>query len=317
MKANTSSELLYTLVTNGNIGIDVASYAETLCALKYTNNKNIIYTNPHIIPYEIKSIKSSGIHTKVVDSICEIKKLVENNFLPKVLIRLKSNIYDANCQFDSKFGCNIEEANEIMEYAKSKKICICGISFHIGSGGDFDRDIAYKKAIDYAKPILDKIENPILDIGGGLLYDTDLEKALDWTKHLPYKIIAEPGRYFTEPAYYLKLQVISKTDRGIFLDNGIYQELNVYHRDHWKFPILTHYYDHNTKIIGEIHEYTTVDLFGPTCDSYDVMHSIQFPVNLQTNDTIILSNMGAYTSAGAVNFNGIISASNSNPSCLL
>ena len=63
-----------------------------------------------------------------------------------VHLLLKSNIYDANCQFDSKFGCNIEEANEIMEYAKLKKICICGISFHIGSGGDFDRDIAYKKA---------------------------------------------------------------------------------------------------------------------------------------------------------------------------
>jgi ornithine decarboxylase len=139
-----------------------------------------------------------------------------------------------------------------------------------------------------------------------------LEEALGWTQHLPYTIIAEPGRYYAEPAYHLKIQVIAKTDRGIFLDNGIYQELNVYHKDHWHFPVLTHYYDHDSKTIEEIHDYVNINLFGPTCDSYDVMENIRFPAYVETNDHIFLSNMGAYTSACAVNFNGIISASNSN-----
>jgi diaminopimelate decarboxylase len=76
--------------------------------------------------------------------------------------------------------------------------------------------------------------------------------------------------------------------------------------------MLTHYYDHETGIIEEIHDYVTIDIFGPTCDSYDVMEKIRFPAHVQTNDTIFISNMGAYTSAGAVDFNGIICASNSN-----
>jgi diaminopimelate decarboxylase len=92
--------------------------------------------------------------------------------------------------------------------------------------------------------------------------------------------------------------------------NGIYQELNVYHRDHWKFPVLTHYYDHETQLIHKITDYTTIPLFGPTCDSYDVIPSVTFPSNAEPNDWIFLSNMGAYTSAGAVDFNGVISASN-------
>jgi len=311
IKANPSPELLATLISGGKVGIDVASLYEINTALRYTTKENIIYTNPHMIPYEITCIKNSDIQIKVVDSICEMKKLVDNNFFPDVLIRLQSNIHDADCAFDSKFGCDINEAVSIMEYAKDNNIRIRGVSFHIGSGGTFNRNIAYKKAISYAKNILDLIENPILDLGGGLLYDTDLEQALGWTKNLPYTIIAEPGRYYAEPAYHLKLQVISKTNRGIFLDNGIYQELNVYHRDHWQFPMLTHYYDHETGIIEKINKYAKFDVFGPTCDSYDVIQSVLFPSDIQTNDDIFLSNMGAYTSAGAVNFNGIISASNS------
>jgi ornithine decarboxylase len=312
MKANPSPELLYTLMSDGEVGIDVASLQELTTALKYTGKEDIIYTNPHLIPYEIRSIKNAGIHIKVVDSMNEMIKLVDNHIFPDVLIRMKSNIYEADCAFDSKFGCNIDEALSIMEYASNNNIQIRGVSFHIGSGGEFDRNIAYQRAIAYAGKILDKIEDPILDLGGGLLYNTNLGEALGWTRYIPYTIIAEPGRYYAEPAYHLKLQVIAKTNRGIFLDNGIYQELNVYHRDHWKFPMLTHYYDHETGIIEEIHDYVITNIFGPTCDSYDVMENIRFPADIKTNDQIFLSNMGAYTSAGAVNFNGIISASNSN-----
>jgi ornithine decarboxylase len=311
MKANPSPEVLECLVLDGNICVDAASLQEVTTALKYTNKENIIYTNPHMIPYEISGIKQSGIHIKVVDSMNEMKKLVDNNFFPDVLIRLQSNIHDADCTFDSKFGCDVNEAITIMKYATDNNIQIRGVSFHIGSGGTFNRNIAYQKAIEDAVYILDIIENPILDFGGGLLYNTDLEHALGWTKNLRYTMIAEPGRFFAEPAYHLKLQVIAKTNRGIFLDNGIYQELNVYHRDHWQFPMLTHYYDHETNTIEEIHDYVEVNIFGPTCDSYDVMPSIRFPACVQTNDCIFLSNMGAYTSAGAVDFNGIISASNS------
>jgi ornithine decarboxylase len=215
----------------------------------------------------------------------------------------------ANCSFDSKFGCSQEVALQIIEYAKRYGFRIKGISFHIGSGGEFDRKIAYQTALAYAKPILDQIEDPIVDIGGGLLYDTDLEDALGWTRDLPYRFIAEPGRFIAEPAYQLATQVIAVTDRGIFIDNGIYHELNVLHRDHWTFPKLSYMYDTNAKIIQKIDEFKTVHLFGPTCDSFDMIPSILFPnIHIEVGDWILLPNMGAYTSSAAVNFNGIMSA---------
>ncbi len=144
-----------------------------------------------------------------------------------------------------------------------------------------------------------------------MLHNTDLEDALGWTKNLPYKIIAELGRYYSEPSYHLATQIVSKTERGIFLDNGVYHELNVYHRDHWIFPELTHYYDDTTGLINEINvdEYTNIKIFGPTCDSYDTINECKFPLNYEVGDWIFLNNMGAYTSAGKVDFNGIKGAS--------
>jgi len=332
IKSNPSLEIIKTLLFNefsitNPVGLDAASANELILSLNLTNSNNIIYTNPHIIPHEKKTLSRllNNINIKVVDSLCEVKKMIEYNINVDILIRLKSNIRVANVQFDSKFGCSVEEAFEIIDYLKTShskdKIKIKGISFHVGSGGDFKREDAYKMAITYAMPLLNYLENdfknkinentekPILDIGGGLLYDTNLEEALGWTKDLPYTIIAELGRYYAEPSYHLALQIIAETERGIFLDNGVYHELNGFHRDHWEFPDLTHCYDSNSGKIEEIKEYKTVKIFGPTCDSYDNIGECKFPKKYDVEDWILMNNMGAYTSAGKVDFNGIKGAS--------
>ena len=324
IKSNSSEQIIATISNtdtflNNQIGFDAASLDEINLALKYTKPNNIIYTNPHIIPHEKEKISKllSQISVKVVDNLCEVKKIIEYKIKTDILIRLISNIQLADVKFDTKFGCTIEQAYEIIEYAKKHNLKIRGVSFHIGSGGNFSRKECYKKVIDYSTPLLDHIqellqdEKPILDIGGGLLYDTDLKEALEWTKELPYTLISELGRYYSDPVYHLAVQIISSTERGIYLDNGIYHELNVYHRDHWKFPKLTHYYDSDTDCIQEITKYKTINIFGPTCDSYDTINECIFPENFEIGDWIFMNNMGAYTSAGSTDFNGIRSACNS------
>ena len=310
MKANPRTELLNAMFYPvSQMGIDVASISEMKTALRYVPENKIIYTNPHLIPHEKDAVKQMGIRTKVVDSLGEMRKMKEYGFFPMVLIRLNSGSNHADCAFDSKFGCSQEEGFAIMEYAKENGYVIRGVSFHIGSGGNFDRKAAYQRAVEYAIPLLHQIMNPVLDIGGGLLHDTDLKEVLGWTQDLPYRIIAEPGRYFAESAYHLAIQVIAKTERGIYLDNGIYHELNVYHRDHWQFPLITHLYDNIIETMEEVHDYIIADVFGPTCDSYDVIPQVRFPVMIQEGDWIFLNNMGAYTSSAGIPFNGVSLAS--------
>jgi len=323
MKCNPSPDILHTMA-DSRISLDAASLHEVKMALCYTEPDNIIYTNPHIIPHEhqkIKHILCENKILKVVDSMCEIEKLVKYNIKVPILVRLNSNIVSANVTFDSKFGATIDEAFKIIAFAEKNDFVVMGVSFHIGSGGEFSRRVAYKLAIAYCYPVLEYLETssyfayrkeyPILDVGGGMLYDTDLEDALGWTKKSRYKLIAELGRYFSEPAFHMAVQVIAKTERGLYLDNGIYHELNGYHRDHWNFPEITHVYDVELKTVENIDNENNIitKIFGPTCDSYDVIPDCTIPCTIEVGDWIFMSNMGAYTSAGKVDFNGIKGAS--------
>jgi ornithine decarboxylase len=307
LKSNPSSELIEALTSDDTfpVGLDVASTSEYKLACKYSNL--ILYTNPHM---HIKDTEMSCNAIKVLDDIGGLERVQGTS----ILIRMNSGVETSNCKFDGKFGCTREEAYDIIDKAKDKNIKVLGISFHIGSGGTHNRKEAYLKAYTYAEPILHSLrsiynETPILDIGGGLLSNSDLTDILEWTKPLPYTIIAEPGRYFSEPSFHLVTQVISRTKRGIFLDNGVYHELNVYHRDHWKFPVLMYCYDTETNEMSLVTEYEDIQVFGPTCDSYDTIGICKVPRDLQPNDLIFLEHMGAYTSAGSCNFNGIHSAS--------
>ena len=311
MKSNSSNKILK-ILSKYNIGFDIASLKETELAFKYYKSlENTIYTNPHTIPHEASYHKKYNQNIKVIDSLIELEKLIDYDINCPLLIRLKSYVDLANCKFDLKFGCDIEEAKKIIIKSIENKYKIIGISFHIGSGGDFNRKDAYMKACQNAFPILEEIEKkfnvekPILNIGGGLLPTTDLQEALGWTKDLidKYDIIAEPGRYFSEPSYHLASQVICKNEKGIFLDNGIYHELNFYHRDHWNFPKLTHLIK-DKKIIN-IEEYEEKEIFGPTCDNYDTLNICEIPKDIKINDWILFPNMGAYTNEGALEFNGI------------
>ena len=332
MKSNPSLEILETIVHDDfkymNVGLDAASINEVKLASQYLNHENIIYTHPHTIPHEkdeVKQCLETMVHLKVVDSLCEIKKMVDYGIQKNILIRLNSNTggLASNVKFDSKFGATVEEAVEIFDYSVKHDYNVKGVSFHIGSGGEFSRNQAFKIAIDYAMPLIEIIQlhnksndvnnetnKIILDIGGGMLYNTDLEDALGWTKDLPFTMIAELGRYFSEPVYHLAVQVIAKTSRGIFIDNGVYHELNAYHRDHWEFPEFTHF-SKDRETIEQINEedYENIHVFGVTCDSYDNFGKCVLPKYIDTGDWIFFHNMGAYTSAAKVDFNGIFSAS--------
>ena len=193
MKSNPSLHILKTLLShNFKIGLDVASQKELKTALKLTDVNNIIYTNPFSIPHEQLHTMSQQPMLKVIDSISELYTLIKNNIKHPIIIRIVSGITLAKCNFDLKFGATIEQAIQIIITERRHLFQIKGISFHIGSGGEFSRSDSYKKSYNAVIPLLEMIKNnkekPILNFGGGLLFNTNLEEALGWTKKLPYNI---------------------------------------------------------------------------------------------------------------------------------
>ena len=93
IKSNSSEQIIATISNtdtflNNQIGFDAASLDEINLALKYTKPNNIIYTNPHIIPHEKEKISKllSQISVKVVDNLCEVKKIIEYKIKTDILI---------------------------------------------------------------------------------------------------------------------------------------------------------------------------------------------------------------------------------------
>lgn len=127
------------------------------------------------------------------------------------------------------------------------KICLYVIfSFHVGSGvKEFS---AYQNALENARSVFDKAKEEgynmtLLDVGGGFPASREaditfeeiasrLSQAVDDLFPKNVRVIAEPGRFYSSPAFTLCTQVISRrtvpteenSDRKFmyYLNDGIY-----------------------------------------------------------------------------------------------
>jgi ornithine decarboxylase len=117
--------------------------------------------------------------------------------------------------------------------------------------------------------------------------------------------ISEPGRYFAQTSHTLVLNVIGKKittdDMGekqliYYLNDGIYGSFNCIYFDYNK-PVILPFNERDGKLFKSI-------LFGPTCDSIDLIsENIMLP-ELAVGDWVYVENFGAYTSAASSGFNG-------------
>ncbi len=118
----------------------------------------------------------------------------------------------------------------------------------------------------------------------------------------PPKLVCEPGRAMVAEAYSLATRIRAVDARGnIFLNDGIYGGLAEY-------PVIEAT-DRITALCqdGQILTGPTSPktLFGPTCDSLDVLHSQHMlPDYLAEGDYLVFHGMGAYSCALSTRFNG-------------
>lgn len=202
---------------------------------------------------------------------------------------------------------------EIIYTARKEGVNLVGCSFHIGSGSITNRDKQqiYMESFNQSKLILDLQKKNgfkpyLIDIGGGMEACDDLYNIFRGIQSDEYKIIAEPGRYFSSTTQTLCTQIIGKKSNGYHIDNSIYHDLNCVVHDNYLIPSLDYYYDTNDEQYHKVDRFLDTKLFGATCDGHDIIGPVRLPTNMEVDDYILLENMGAYTNAAAVNFNGIV-----------
>ena len=321
IKCNPNPVILNALSEMG-LNFDCASEAEIKSVIDITEDPNrIIFANPCKMTSQIRYARANDVDLMTFDCEEELYKIKLYHPYAKLILRLIVDDSKSICKFNSKYGTKLEEVEELLNICKTLKLDVVGFSFHVGSGCS-DSGVFYeaihdcKKAVEIACRL--NIQCSIIDIGGG--FPGNIQKFEEISKSInnamndffseeleksSIRFIAEPGRYFAEKTHTLVLNIIGKkkikekdgeTIIIYYLNDGMYGSFNCIYFDHSN-PVIMPFNERD----GKLHKSR---LFGPTCDSMDLItENIMLP-ELAIGEWVYVENFGAYTIAASSNFNG-------------
>ena len=303
MKCNPHPRILQRVHEVG-IPFDCASKQEIMDALQWTTPDRILYANPCKFSSHITYAKEQSVSLTVVDCECEMYKMKELYPECRLLLRIAVNDESSQCQLSSKFGCSMTDVPHLLLLSKELNLSLVGFSFHVGSGC-IQPSLYYDALLDcHTATVMAEsagISIDIIDIGGGftksnfIACSEQVKKGMTLLKGKQF--ISEVGRFLVEQVTTLYLQVICKKrkDKRIYyLNDGVYGNLSCKLFDHAK-P------NYRITASGELFEST---LYGPTCDSFDIIEESILLPELEVGDEIYIEDVGAYTNASATSFNG-------------
>ena len=233
----------------------------------------------------------------------------------------------------------MENVEEIIQTIKKSNLNFVGVSFHVGSGC-YDSEL-YVNALKDVRSIFDLAKEygyhlNILDIGGGFPGNLDskpsfheiadsMRDVMDELFDENVRVIGEPGRFFAAGCYtlitnvfakrnvYNQLMIENKTQKQEYLyyiNDGVYQSFNCLFFDHAKITsenIVPIRLNKQKEINEQVEEEEFISkIFGPTCDSLDMIVSNMHLPKLEIGDWISFPEFGAYTMAAASSFNGFM-----------
>lgn len=323
VKCNPNPVLLDALASLG-ANFDCASENEMKTIIEITKDPTrIIFANPCKMSSQIRYARANDVDLMTFDCEEELYKIKLYHPYAKLILRLAVDDSNSKCKFNKKFGCKTHQVEELLTIAKTLKLAVSGFSFHVGSGCSsadnfYDAIHECRKATEIAKQLGIKIN--IIDIGGGFPgVDTkikfeDIAKRVNDGIHDFFEeeldsgavqFISEPGRYFAEKTHTLVLNVIGKkivteeTNEKVivyYLNDGIYGSFNCIYFDH-NLPTILPFNERD----GKLHKSR---LFGPTCDSIDLISEDIMLPELAIGEWVYVENFGAYTVAASSSFNG-------------
>jgi diaminopimelate decarboxylase len=318
VKCNPNKVIIEMLHSLG-CSFDCASKNEINQVLKITNDPNkIIFANPCKMSSHIRCASRNNIPLLTFDCEEELYKIKLNYPDSRLLLRIVVDDSKSVCPFSSKFGCNLDELENLFLIIIKLELNLVGFSFHVGSNCKSvdsyynafkDVRMAYDQSLKHDFPI------SIINIGGGFQTNDfneirfeNMAFCIRQAQEMYFKdemnklaFIAEPGRFFAETTHTLVLNVIGKKrikEQFIYyLNDGVYGSFNC---------IL---FDHNKPEIIPLHKKKDQPLFeskifGPTCDSIDLIYENILLPELNVGEWVYVENFGAYTTAASSSFNG-------------
>jgi ornithine decarboxylase len=231
----------------------------------------------------------------------------------RLLVRLAVPNDSSEWPLDKKYGVELDEALELLRYAKSRGIETGGVVFHVGSQC---RDVAgWRTALEKTRRLWTQAEREgialnVVNIGGGMpvVYrDPAVPKPREiaravyqaCTDLLPrhVRVWLEPGRAIVGRAGTMVTTVIGIARRGgarwVYLDTGVFHGMAE--------ALGGIQYRFLSNAPGPEEPCT---IAGPSCDSMDVITTKGMLAQVKVGDRVAIATCGAYTTVYASAFNG-------------
>lgn len=318
VKCNPHPFVLETLYREGITDFDVASLDEIrLIGGLFEKSAGQFFNNPAKTRPSIRigSIEH-GIRFYTADCTEEVEKILEEASLDDDLIiavRLATAAKDARYTLTTKFGAAPDQAVRILQLVKARGVR-AGVSFHVGSQCLNPR--SFTAAMALTGKVVDRagVSLSVLNVGGGFPAPYPGDRIPDLSSYFAHVIrgrrdlglepgcmlLCEPGRSLVATAGRVIVQVVVRRERSIFLNDGVFGTLQELVSPLERRPTrVLHAAGPRT---GRLTEFK---IFGPTCDSNDVLGApFLLPDDTREGDWIEIDMMGAYSLSMRTRFNG-------------
>lgn len=311
VKANPDADILRIFNEEGCC-FEIASSAELQAMIDLgVDLETVFYSNPIKSPASIRDAAEAGIQWYVVDTPEEVIKIAAIKPDAKLYVRTEVSNEGSLWPLAGKFGASASGIQSVIETAKEYDMKITGVTFHVGSQCTNIKN--WIDGIQSAKSIFAQLEASgwtpeLLNLGGGYPVQFTgkepsiaeigeaISKELE-TIPQSIQVMAEPGRFLAGSAGCLVTQVVGLATRDekrwLYLDTGTYGGLMEL-ADGFHSNIIS-------QRTGETGMWT---MAGPTCDSIDVFGEHRLPTNMEVEDVVFITNLGAYCTTCACDFNG-------------
>ena len=317
VKANPSPWVLKTLHESGIHQYDVASIPEMELVAEHCPGATMHFMHPVKSRAAIRrAYFDFGIRTFVFDCEAELDKILDTTARAKdltLILRVGVSNQGAEMPIDGKFGAPHYDVPRLLKLVRPLSARL-GLCFHPGS--QCMDPFAWAVHMDTLSRYIDDsgVDVDIMDVGGGFPVSypgkepTALERfpivIQDAFDRMPLardaELWCEPGRALVAEGTSLLTHVELVRGNEIFINDGAFGTL--YDAAHCKWPFPIRLIRRNGEPSVRLKAFK---LFGPTCDSADVITGPFFlPEDIREGDVIEIGTLGAYGVAMQTGFNG-------------
>lgn len=320
VKSNNHPVVLKLLHKFGIRHFDCASLAEIQLVSELCADSTIYYMNPvRLNGHARKAQREHGVRHFMIDHHSGLAPLVDEIDPVDTVIfaRMAVSHESAMENLSSKFGARPENIPELLQ-AIADTGAEPALAFNVGAS--VTSPDAYVYAMGVARDVLDKLPFRVrlMDIGGGFPKSypgfevPELKQFFERTAlakaDVPLadngELLSEPGRALSAPGLSAVVRVLLRKADRIYLNDGMYGAFwELRFRGHKQYPCRT--YRSGEALSGETRAFR---LFGPTCDSSDVLPAkVDLPADIDVGDHVEFGMIGAYSLSGRTRFNGFYS----------